>query len=103
VSGATSVLTAGLAQRNDAGIAATSRYLVVAGGLDPFGDTLMSVDIVDLVSQLVIATLNMAQPRSSPTVIALPNDQVLIAGGVDENNQPIETIELFTPDAPPDL
>ncbi len=103
---AQSVLPTGLTARFQPGAAATSRYLVIAGGIDPNDDetTLDTVDIVSLsTAPTLMATLKMAQPRSSPTLIALPNDQVLIAGGVDENNQPIETLELFTPDPPPDL
>ena len=90
--------------RNHPGIAATSRYLLVAGGTDDGGAALDTVDVIDVTDDAVVpvTTLQMSVPRISPTLIALPNDAILIAGGTDQNGQPIATLELFTPDPPPD-
>ena len=46
------------------------------------------------------ATATLAVPRAGATAVALPNDQVLILGGRQQHGEPIDTIELFTPDAP---
>jgi hypothetical protein len=44
-----------------------------------------------------IATLPLAVARTGATALALPNDQVLVVGGVDASGGPIATLELFTP------
>jgi hypothetical protein len=38
-------------------------------------------------------------PRTGASATALPNGQILIAGGTDAGGAPIATLELFTPDA----
>jgi hypothetical protein len=80
-------------------VAATGRHLVIAGGTSPAGVT-GSVEIDDVTTLQPIATASLAVPRTGATAIALPDDQVLIVGGTDINGKPIETLELFTPDAP---
>jgi hypothetical protein len=37
--------------------------------------------------------------RTKPKVIRLANGEILVAGGVDANNQPVSTLEWFAPDA----
>jgi len=36
-------------------------------------------------------------PRTHAVAHALPNDQILIAGGLDAAGAPVGTLELFTP------
>jgi hypothetical protein len=80
-------------------IAATKRHLVIAGGTN-LGMVTAAVEIDDATTLQPVATATLAVPRTGATAIALPNDQVLIVGGTDATGKPIETLELFTPDAP---
>ncbi len=82
--------------RFDPAVAATARYLVVAGGTTDTGD-LASVEVFDAVTFAPITVLSMAAPRVGPLAFALPNGQILIAGGAPVSG----LVELFTP-TPPD-
>jgi hypothetical protein len=77
-------------------VVATSRYLVVAGGTDPTGAPVATAEVLDATTLAPIASPGIL-PRSGALAIALPNDQVLIAGGTPASGD----IELFTPDPPP--
>jgi hypothetical protein len=88
--------------RTDAAAAATSAFLVVAGGRDAAGDIVPDAEIFDADTLDWVATIPMVVPRTGATARALPNHQVLIVGGVDASGAPVDTIELYTPD-PPDL
>ncbi len=79
--------------------AVTSRHLVIAGGTTASGvdDT---VEIYDAATLALVATSTLAVPRTGAIAIALSNDQVLIAGGLDASSQPTATLELFTPANP---
>ncbi len=79
--------------------AATSRHLVIAGG-DVAGTVDDSVEIFDAVTLARVASVPLVVPRTNAVAIALPNDQVLIAGGVDGSGAPVGTLELFTPPVP---
>jgi hypothetical protein len=76
--------------------AATSRHLVVAGGTSAAGVD-GTVEIYDTATLSLIATRTLGTPRTGATALALPNDQVMIASGVDASGAPVGTIELFTP------
>lgn len=82
--------------RTGCAAAATSKHVVVAGGKTAAG-IVATADIYDATSLALIATQPLVVPRSNATAIALPNGQVLIAGGRDANDAPIATLELFTP------
>jgi hypothetical protein len=77
-------------------VAATPRHLIIAGG-DAGGTVDGRADIFDAATLAPLATVVLAVPRKDATAIALPNDQVLIAGGVDTTGAPVATLELFTP------
>jgi len=89
-------------------VAATSRYLIVAGGQsDDVACTtttpctlVPTVEVLDATTFALVTTLNLVVPRTNASAIALPNDQILIVGGTDENGAPTGTVELFTPDLP---
>lgn len=76
--------------------AATPRHLIVAGG-DVAGTLDGTVEIYDAATLARLATVPLVVPRKDAVAIALPNEQVLIAGGVDASGAPIATLELFTP------
>lgn len=76
-------------------IAATSRHLVVAGGVDASGAPFASAEILDAHTLAPLAVTPVA-PRAGAQALALANDQVLIFGGAE----PTELLELFTPDPP---
>ncbi len=78
--------------RFDPAIAATERYLIVAGGTTTAGD-LASVEIFDAITLAPIAVLSMMAARTRPLAFALPNGQILIAGGAPVSG----LLELFTP------
>jgi hypothetical protein len=75
--------------------AATARHLIIAGG--DAGGVDASVEIFDAVTLAPLSTAQLVVPRKNAVALALPNDQILIAGGVDINGAPIATLELFTP------
>ncbi len=75
--------------------AATSRHLVVAGGDAAGADA--TVELYDAESLALVATTQLVVPRKDATAIALSNDQIMIAGGVDAAGVPVGTLELFTP------
>jgi hypothetical protein len=84
--------------RTGCAAAATTRSLVIAGGMA--GATLATTaEIYDSATLALIAIQPLVTPRTGATATALPNGQILIAGGTDETGAPIATLELFTPDA----
>jgi Kelch motif protein len=76
-------------------IAVTSRYVVVAGGTDAAGAPIPTAELLDATTLASIATLPIAA-RSGSFAVALPTDQVLIAGGTPASAD----VELFTPEPP---
>jgi hypothetical protein len=64
-------------------LAATDRYVVATDGT--------TVEVYAAADLSPVATLALAAPRTDVRAVALPNGQVLFAGGT-------ETLELFTPD-----
>jgi hypothetical protein len=84
--------------RRDAVLAATARYIIVAGGIDETGTIVGDAEVFDAATFERVATLPMLVPRTGATAQALSNGQVIIAGGTDVDGEPVGTIELFTPD-----
>lgn len=77
-------------------VAATSRHLIIAGG--SIGGTIdPTVDIYDAATLTWLAGGSLVAPRTGGVAMALPNDQILIASGVDAAGAPVGTLELFTP------
>jgi hypothetical protein len=77
---------------HDSAAAATDRHLVIVDGT--------TASIYDAATLALVATQPLAAPRMLPTLVALPNAQILIAGGRDaSHDQPIGTLELFTPES----
>lgn len=76
--------------------AATLRHLVIAGGTTASGVD-ASAEVYDAATLAHVMTVPLVVPRTGAFAIALPNDQILIGGGVDASGAPIETLELFTP------
>jgi hypothetical protein len=81
--------------RSRPSVAATSRYLVIAGGTDPTGAPIASAEVLDVHTLVLIITLPILA-RTGTFAVALPTDQVLLAGGTPAASE----IELFTPDPP---
>jgi hypothetical protein len=77
-------------------LAATGRHVLVAGGLVA-GAVDGTAEIYDASTLALVASLPLVVPRANAIAVALPNDQILIAGGVDATGAPIATLELFTP------
>lgn len=84
--------------RVDAAIAATSEFVVVAGGRDAGGAIVPDAEILDATTLEPVATLPMVVPRHGATAVALNSGQVAIFGGLDSADSPVDTIELFTPE-----
>jgi hypothetical protein len=77
-------------------VAATSRYLIIAGGGD--ATTLdANVEIYDAATLAPLPTVPLAVGRTGAVALPLGNGQILIAGGVDASGAPVATLELFTP------
>jgi len=82
--------------RSTPSVAATSRHLVIAGGTDMSGAPVATAEVLDAQTLAPVAVLPILA-RTGAFAIALPNDQVLLAGGTPAAGE----IELFTPDPPP--
>jgi hypothetical protein len=78
-------------------VAVNSSFVVIAGGTLGSGGVATTAEIYDASTFTLIATTPLVVPRTDATALALPNDQILVAGGDDQNGAPIATIELFTP------
>ena len=96
-SGAITTAGAIATPRRDAALAATARYIIVAGGTDASGALVGTAEVFDPALAPVV-TLPLVVPRTKASALPLPNGQILIVGGVDGSGAPIATIELFTPD-----
>lgn len=80
--------------RRDPAIAATDRFIVIAGGRDAADQPIATADIF-AIDFTPIATID-CFARSGATAHALPNGQIAIVGGEPAN----DLIELFTPPPP---
>jgi hypothetical protein len=87
------------AGRSEAAFAATSTYLLAAGGADADGAVLADAELFDATTLAPVATLPLVVPRRGASALPLANDQVLIAGGVGADGEPVGVMELFTPDS----
>jgi hypothetical protein len=83
--------------RRSPSIAATSRHIVVVGGLDENGAPIASADVLDATTLELLATVPVT-PRTHAVAVPLTNDQIMLLGG----DEPSGLIELFTPPAPTD-
>lgn len=79
--------------------AATGRHVVIAGGTTAAGVD-AAVEVFDAATLALVATTALTIPRTGAIALTLPNDQILIAGGVDATGAPTAVLELFTPPAP---
>ena len=84
--------------RTDAAIAATDEYVLVAGGKDSDGQVVADAEIVSAATLAPVTAVPMLVPRYRAHAVALESGQVAIFGGLDSADQPIATIELFTPE-----
>jgi hypothetical protein len=72
--------------------------VIAAGGTAMDGSILADAEILDPTTLAHVTTIPLVVPRTGAIALTLPNDQILVAGGVDAAGAPIGTIELFTPD-----
>ncbi len=82
-------------------VLATGETLLV-GGVGVDGQTpLASMEVVDPVSHTVRTeqVAELAVARRAPVTVRLASGEILVAGGVDANGNPIGTLEWFSPDA----
>lgn len=84
--------------RRNPGVALTNSYLIVAGGADEAGLPIADVEIFDVETLSLRATLPLHVPRIDPHALWLSNGQVMIVGGRDADGNPIATVEIFTSD-----
>lgn len=84
--------------RRNPAVAITDRYLVVAGGESDDGEAIGDIEVFDALTLDRVTIVPMLVARKNASAQPLSNGQVLIAGGLDSQNQPIAILELFTPD-----
>jgi hypothetical protein len=77
-------------------VTATGRHLLIAGGTTAAGVD-STVEVYDGATLSLVTSATLAVPRTAALALPLPNDQILIAGGVDAAGAPVGTLELFTP------
>ena len=82
-------------------IAATSRHILVAHGLDENGNVIATADILDATTLQLLDTQPL-DPRTNAVALPMPNDQILITGGDYPGGVPDGLVELFTPPVPRD-
>ena len=87
------------AGRSEAALAATSTYVLAAGGTGADGAILGDAELFDATTLDPIATVPLVVPRRGASALPLANGQVLIVGGVAEDGEPVGAMELFTPDS----
>jgi hypothetical protein len=95
--------------RVGAGVAVTSREVIVAGGAvvsdadaawwrgAGVEQIISSVEALDLERQVLTLRGELRVPRFLPTVTAMPFGQAVIAGGFVGNGQPTAEVELYNP------
>lgn len=83
--------------REDAAIASTSEYIVVAGGTDVDGAVVTDIEIFDAASLARVATVPAVVPRTGASALRMANGQIVISGGLDASGAPTPVLELFTP------
>ncbi len=83
--------------RVDAAIAATTQYVLVAGGRDADGNVIDDAEVFDADTLAPVGTMPMVVPRHSAAATSLSNGSILIAGGLDSQGSPVAEMELFTP------
>jgi hypothetical protein len=70
--------------------------LVVCGGADNTGTLQGSCDLIDTSSYAIQATVPLATPRRNHVSQLLETGDVVIAGGIGSDGNPLSSIELFT-------
>lgn len=85
--------------RSGAAVAATPQDIIVAGGRDAAGQIVDNAEVFDASTLAPVAELPMVVPRADAVATPLANGQILIAGGVNGEDDPIGLLELFTPGA----
>lgn len=101
ISGAGTVVPAVLEiPRRRAAVARAGAFIVVAGGTSASESILDTAEILDATTLKHLATIPLRAPRAFAEAVALPNDQVLLVGGLDNRGRPSDRLELFT-GAPP--
>lgn len=80
-------------------VLSTGETLLV-GGVGP-GGPLRTMEIVDPRTDRarVDGVALLAVRRKRPTVMRLASGEILVAGGLDQNDKPVPTLEWFSPDA----
>src|SRR5262249_34916311 len=83
-----------------AGVVLSTGETLLVGGRGSAGP-LRTMEIVDPTTRRAhtagIALLQVA--RDKPTALRLSNGEILVAGGLDANGNPVTTLEWFAPDA----
>jgi hypothetical protein len=102
ISGAATIIPKALetARRRPA-VARAGKRIVVAGGIAASGEILSTAEILDGATLAHLATIPMAGPRAAAVADVLPNNQVLLIGGIDGLGRPRDLLELFTPGPDP--
>lgn len=74
---------------------------LLVGGVGANGAVLASMEIVDPVSRTarVERLASLAVARTKPAVLRLVSGEILVAGGIDAQGNPVTALEWFTPDA----
>jgi hypothetical protein len=92
----------GGARADHGAVVTTTGQTLLVGGVGADSKTpLSSMEIVDPVSRTV-RTENVARlavARRDPTAILLASGEILVAGGLDANGDPVPALEWFAPDA----
>lgn len=100
-SGAVTVVPEALAvARKNPAVARAGRYIVLAGGVSETGAILASAEVLDSQTLAHVALVPMSMPRAAAVAEPLPNEQVLILGGIDGRGRATDVLELFTPGPP---
>jgi hypothetical protein len=75
----------------------TGSELVVCGGADATGKAQASCDVFDASSYALKRSFPLAGPRKGHSAVVLDNGLVILAGGIDGDGNPLQSIEIYTP------
>jgi large repetitive protein len=76
-------------------IGTTSDQLIV-GGIDAAGMPLISCEVWSVLNNAMVGTVNMSIERIDHRAVTLQDGRILVMGGFDVNNDPIDSSDLHT-------
>jgi hypothetical protein len=90
----------GQTREKHAAVALADGRVLLVGGVSGSGELITAIDVLDPATPTNVTVLPapLHTPRTSPTVLALPNGEVFIGGGFDAEGAPVTSVEWLAAD-----